>query len=85
MNRLYAQPDCGNGKALSLQDTENIFERMPHYPNYKSYIAKYEDHSVGTYALLIMANLRHEGTPSAIIEDATPSSLGFRVKIKKKR
>jgi len=67
--RLYAQPDLDDGKVLTVLDAERLFERMARYPNYKIYIAVSDTRVVGTFALLIMDNLGHLGTPSAIIED----------------
>ena len=66
--RLYAQPDL-DGKALSLAEAERLFERMSQYPDYKLYVAERDGRIVGTFALLIMPNLGHWGTPSAVIED----------------
>jgi GNAT superfamily N-acetyltransferase len=66
---LYSQPDLDDGKVLSLPDAERIFERMAHYPDYKIYVAVFEERIVGTFALLIMDNLGHMGAPSAVIED----------------
>jgi GNAT superfamily N-acetyltransferase len=65
---LYSQPDLDNGKVLSLTDAERIFERMARYPDYKIYVAAFEERIVGTFALLIMDNLSHMGAPSAVIE-----------------
>jgi GNAT superfamily N-acetyltransferase len=42
---------------------------MRKYPNYKLYIAEYDGHVLGTFALLIMDNLANAGTPSGIVED----------------
>jgi GNAT superfamily N-acetyltransferase len=67
--RLYAQPDLDDGAVLNTVDAERIFERMARYPSYKVYVAARGHHIVGTFALLIMDNLGHMGTPSAIIED----------------
>ena len=67
--RLYAQPDLDGGKTLAVSDAQRIFERIALYPNYKIYVAVSEAHVAGTFALLIMDNLGHQGTPSAIIED----------------
>jgi len=67
--RLYAQPDLDDGQMLSVADAERIFERMSQYPNYKLYVAVAAKRVVGTFALLIMDNLAHLGTPSAVIED----------------
>jgi GNAT superfamily N-acetyltransferase len=67
--RLYAQPEFDDGKVLPLSKAEHIFERMAHYPDYKIYVAVCDDQVVGTFVLLIMDNLGHLGTPSAVIED----------------
>ncbi len=42
---------------------------MATYPNYKVYVAETESTIIGTFALLIMDNLAHLGTPSAVVED----------------
>ena len=67
--KLYAQPGFDDGKALSLPEAERLFERMANYPDYKLYVALSEEQIVGTFALLIMDNLGHRGSPSAVIED----------------
>lgn len=68
--RLYAQPDLDDGKVLSLSEAERLFERMARYPDYTIYVAVCDDHIiVGTFALLVMDNLGHLGTPSAVIDD----------------
>ena len=66
--RLYAQPDLDDGKVLPLSEAERIFERMARYPDDKIYVAAFTNHIVGTFAVLIMDNLGHLGTPSAVIE-----------------
>jgi GNAT superfamily N-acetyltransferase len=66
--RLYAQPDL-DGKALSLPEAERLFDRIAQYPDYRIYVAVCGGQIVGTFALLIMDNLGHWGTPSAVIED----------------
>ncbi len=67
--RLYMQPDLDDGKALLPSEAECIFERMTHYPDYKIFVSICDGRIVGTFALLIMDNLGHCGTPSAVIED----------------
>ncbi len=67
--RLYAQPDLDDGKVLPLSEAERIFERMARYSDYTIYVAVCDDQIVGTFALLIMDNLGHLGTPSAVIDD----------------
>lgn len=66
---LYAQPDMDNGKVLSLEEAEQIWAQFSHYPNYRLFVACEGEAVIGTYALLVMHNLGHQGTPSAIVED----------------
>jgi|CryBogDrversion2_2_1035213.scaffolds.fasta_scaffold13448_2 GNAT superfamily N-acetyltransferase len=69
---LYAQEDMDRGQVLSLSDAQIIFDQFKTYPNYRIFIAvDKEDASLvlGTFALLIMCNLAHQGTSSAIVED----------------
>lgn len=67
--QLYAQPGMDNGVVLDIATAEAIFARMAHYPSYRLFVVETEDAIVGSYALLIMDNLAHLGTPSAIVED----------------
>jgi ribosomal protein S18 acetylase RimI-like enzyme len=57
------------GDVLSLPEAETLFAKMQSYPNYKVFVAENEQNIVGTFALLIMDNLAHRGTPSGIVED----------------
>ncbi len=66
---LYAQPGMDDGITLPLGEAEEIFKRMQSYPNYRLYVASMEGQIVGTFALLIMDNLAHRGSPSGVIED----------------
>jgi GNAT superfamily N-acetyltransferase len=67
--RLYAQPGMDNGRVLTLEAATQVFRRMSTYPNYRIYVAARDRRTVGTFALLIMDNLAHMGSPSAVIED----------------
>lgn len=67
--RLYAQPDFYDGAVLPLDQAEAIFERMGRYPDYAVYVAERDGRTVGTFAMLVMDNIGHMGTPSAIVED----------------
>ncbi|HET6674647.1 MAG TPA: GNAT family N-acetyltransferase [Nitrospiraceae bacterium] len=67
--RLYAQPALDDGRVISSREAERIFERMARYPDYTLYVAVSENRIVGTFALLVMDNLGHLGTPSGIVED----------------
>lgn len=66
--RLYAQPGL-DGEALPLADAERLFARIAQYPDYAIYVAEQGGEIVGTFALLVMPNLGHCGSPSAVIED----------------
>jgi len=69
---LYAQPDMDDGRVLPLRQAEAILAEFARYPNYRLYVACEADDTgrvVGSYALLVMHNLAHLGTPSAIAED----------------
>ncbi len=66
---LYAQPDMDNGKVLMEAEARKIFAQFSHYPNYRLFVALDGLTVVGTYALLVMHNLAHRGTPSAVAED----------------
>ena len=67
--RLYAQPEMDDGDVLSLSAAEGLFEKFACYPDYKIYVAVYNEQIIGSFALLIMDNLGHLGVPSAVIED----------------
>lgn len=65
---LYAEV-LDKGAVLSLEQANTLFLKMATYPNYKVYIAETGNKVIGTFALLIMDNLAHVGTPSAVVED----------------
>lgn len=73
---LYAQPDMDNGKVLALDEAKLLLAQFRQYPSYRLWVAcelaadcANDGAVVGTYALLIMHNLAHQGSPSAIVED----------------
>lgn len=67
---LYAQPGLDDGKVLDLPRAREIHEQFARYPNYRLFVACDAGGRVlGSYALLVMHNLAHMGTPSAIAED----------------
>ena len=69
MLELYAQPDFDNGKVLPLGEAKQLLARFATYPDYTLYVAEQAGRIVGSFALLIMDNIGHRGTPSAIVED----------------
>ncbi len=69
---LYAQPGLNDGKVLDENQARAIYAQFAQYPNYCLFVASdvHAPHQiVGSYALLVMHNLAHMGTPSAIAED----------------
>ncbi len=66
---LYGQLGQDDGSVLPLNDAHRIFKRFEKYPSYHLYVAVLAGEVVGTFALLVMDNLGHRGSPSAILED----------------
>jgi GNAT superfamily N-acetyltransferase len=66
---LYAQLGQDDGSVLSMEEASTLFTQIKSYPDYSIHIALDKDRVIGTFALLIMDNLGHCGTPSAILED----------------
>ncbi len=71
--RLFAQKDLDNGKIISEEEANEILEKFRIYPNYSLYVAEIGGQIVGTFELLIMDNLAHQGKPSGIVEDVVVS------------
>ena len=67
---LYAQPDLDDGDVLGPEQAREVFAQFARYPSYRLFVAIDATRAViGSYALLVMHNLAHRGTPSAIVED----------------
>jgi len=66
---LYAQPDLDDGKILDAEEGVALFARFSRYPDYTLYVAEQDREIVGSFALPVMDNLGHLGSPSAIVED----------------
>jgi GNAT superfamily N-acetyltransferase len=71
---LYAQPDLDEGRVLAIEDARQVFARFSLYPDYHLFVAVLDEKVVGTFALLIMDNLAHQGTPSGVVEDVVVSA-----------
>jgi GNAT superfamily N-acetyltransferase len=67
--QLYAQPEIDDGEVLALSTARAIFRQFRYYPHYSLFVAEQDARIVGSYAFLVMHNLGHVGTPSAIVED----------------
>ena len=67
---LYLQSGL-DSRVLELAQARAVFRRFADYPSYRLFVAcePQGGDAVGSYALLVMHNLAHSGTPSAIAED----------------
>jgi GNAT superfamily N-acetyltransferase len=65
---IYAKA-LDNDNVLSVEKAQKIFLKQQQYPDYQVFIAELDNEIVGTFALLIMENMAHLGTPSAVVED----------------
>jgi GNAT superfamily N-acetyltransferase len=66
---LYAQLGQDDGSVLPLDEAGKIYSRFRSYPDYRLHVALDGNRVVGVFALLVMDNLGHKGSPSAILED----------------
>ena len=65
---LYAQPELDAGAALSIEEAQEVFDRMRAYPDYRLYVAEVSGRVVGTYTLAVMQGLNHQGATSGLVE-----------------
>jgi len=65
---LYGQPALDDGAGLDLETATHQLQIMQTYPNYALYVALMDERIVGTFTLLIMNNVIHNGAPSGIAE-----------------
>ena len=70
---LYAQDDFDQGRVLSLEAARAVFSQFANYSDYRLYVAETDGRIMGSFALLVMVNLGHQGKPSAIVEDVVVS------------
>jgi GNAT superfamily N-acetyltransferase len=66
---LYAHIASGTDKELGMEQAHRLFERIRSHRNHHLYVATRGGTVVGTFALLIMDNLAHQGAPSGVVED----------------
>lgn len=70
---LHAELES-DGRTLDTASAAALFERIRSYPDYHIFVAVSGEAIVGTFALLIMDNLAHQGAPSAVVEDVVVSA-----------
>jgi GNAT superfamily N-acetyltransferase len=67
--RLHNQLDA-DAAQISDSDAQRIFARINTYPDYAIYAAERDDGRIaGTFGLLVIDKLAHNGKPSGIVED----------------
>lgn len=66
---LYGQPSFNNGRVIPLDEARAIFARFAAYPDYAIYLAERDGRIVGTFALMVIDNIAHWGTPTALVEN----------------
>ena len=66
---LYADPEVDDGYIMPEENALRLFRKMKEYPYLKLFVAELDGRVVGTYELLIMDNLAHDGARSAVVED----------------
>jgi len=74
---LYAAIEDSPADVLTLEEAQAMWQQFARYPSYRLWVAcdtAVQDAVVGSYALLIMHNLAHRGSPSAIVEDVVVES-----------
>lgn len=55
--------------SLAIENAKKSFEKMKSYPDYTLFVLTDDKHCIGTFSLLIMDNLAHEGAPSGLIDE----------------
>lgn len=72
---LYRRAGLDHDGGMGPDEAGLVFSRFDAYPCYRLYVATMGDAVVGTFALLIMDNLAHGGSPSGIVEDVAVDPL----------
>jgi len=66
---LYRQAGFGSGQAMTIEQARAMLARIQSYPDYRLYVVAQDGgQPLGTYVLLIMDNIAHDGRPLAIVE-----------------
>jgi ribosomal protein S18 acetylase RimI-like enzyme len=67
---LYAQPGMNDSGVIDIDQAKAIFAQFARYPSYRLWVAcGAQGEVIGSYALMVMHNLAHMGTPAAVVED----------------
>jgi ribosomal protein S18 acetylase RimI-like enzyme len=67
---LYAQPGMNDSGVIDIDQAQVIFAQFARYPSYRLWVAcDAQGAVIGSFALLVMHNLAHMGSPAAVVED----------------
>jgi Predicted acetyltransferase len=66
---LYLRSGLETGERIPLERAEAIHAQMQQHPDYRLHLFEADDRLIGTYTLLLMPNLGHQGSPSGVMED----------------
>ncbi|MEI8123462.1 MAG: GNAT family N-acetyltransferase, partial [bacterium] len=69
---------------MSRDTAVSTFRRLKLYPDYNVYIGLTQDRVVGTFGLMIMDNIGHNGAPIAVVENVVVDSGSRRQGIGRK-
>lgn len=71
---LYEQAGLGQGAHMDLARAQSLLARIRAYPDYRIFVTTEGNRApIGTYALLIMDNIAHDGRPLAVVEQVVVS------------
>lgn len=71
---LFGQLSVDEPGDIPLELAERIWRRIGQYPNYRVYVAQSEGKIIGSFSLLILDQLGHNGQPSGIVESVVVES-----------
>ena len=66
---LINAPEADNGMVMELRDANAVYQSILHDPNYFQIIASSEQGIVGIVTLIIIVQMTHEGSTTALISD----------------
>ncbi|MCB0324759.1 MAG: GNAT family N-acetyltransferase [Bdellovibrionales bacterium] len=71
---LIAQQDMSPDNRLSESEAKRLFEEITNTGCHKLYVAFVDSRLVGTFALVVVQSLTHNGGKSAVVEDVVVRS-----------
>ncbi len=66
--RLYIDLELQEYKRMSKDMAKKMLAKIRTYPEYKVFVAIYNGEAIGTFSLLILDGIPHNGEPSGLVE-----------------